>query len=205
VSRHALTRLLLRQGGAPVRECPGGTYEAGGAASPGVTARRRGEGSPRALVMPPASRGQGWASRRTPVPRRLSLSKLPPAKEGDFRAGKGIGFMFIPFFNLYWLFRFVLSLTDRLNFQFRLRGQKPPISRGLALASCIVYVIPYVDAISWLLLMPIVAGQMQAATNRLVDEQSGLVPFPGSDARRPPVLAAPENRLPFPSREDTTD
>ena len=68
----------------------------------------------------------------------LKFSKLPEVKQDDFRAGKAIGFMFIPFFNWYWQFRFALGLTDRLNFQFRLRGERPPVSRGLALASAIV-------------------------------------------------------------------
>jgi hypothetical protein len=122
----------------------------------------------------------------------LKLSKLPVAKYDDFGAGKGIGFMFIPFFNLYWVFRFVLGVTDRLNFQLALRGQPPPISRGLALASCIVWVIPYVSLISWVLLMPIVAGQWQAATNRLAAEREGQLPALGPGPYVPqPVPPSP--------------
>lgn len=98
----------------------------------------------------------------------LKLSKLPLVKHDDFTAGKGIGFNFIPFFNLYWVFRYVLAITDRLNFQFRLRGEPPPVSRGLALASCIIHVIPYVNLIGKVVIEPIVAGQWQSATNRLV-------------------------------------
>lgn len=98
----------------------------------------------------------------------LKLSKLPLITDKDFKAGRGIGFMFIPFFNFYWLFRFVLGLTDRLNFQFRLRGYPPPISRELALASCIVHLIPYINIVGWLILEPIVAAQWQSATNTIV-------------------------------------
>jgi hypothetical protein len=117
----------------------------------------------------------------TVVYQGLKLSKLPLVKHDDFTAGKGIGFNFIPFFNLYWVFRFVLAVTDRLNFQFRLRGQPPPISRELALASCILHVIPYLNIIGWLVLEPIVAGQWQSATNKLVrhwppDEMSAPPP-----------------------------
>lgn len=102
------------------------------------------------------------------------LSRLPIVKHDDFRAGKGIGFCFIPFFSLYWVFRYVLAVTDRLNFQFRLRDQRPPVPRGLALASCIVWLIPYVNVIAWVILMPIVSGQWQAAANKLVKERDGV-------------------------------
>lgn len=104
----------------------------------------------------------------TVVYQGLKLSKLPIVKHDDFTAAKGIGFNFIPFYNLYWVFRFVLAVTDRLNFQFRLRGYPPPISRQLALASCIVHIIPYVNIVGWLILEPIVAGQWQSATNTIV-------------------------------------
>ena len=104
----------------------------------------------------------------TVVYQGLKLSRLPLVRHDDFRAGKGIGFNFIPFFDLYWVFRFVLAVTDRLNFQFRLRGQPPPISRELALASCILHVIPYLNIAGWLLLEPMVAAQWQSATNKLV-------------------------------------
>jgi hypothetical protein len=113
----------------------------------------------------------------------LKLSKLPLVRDNDFGAGKGIGFSFIPFFNFYWLFRFVLGVTDRLNFQFRLRGQAPPISRELAMASCIVRLIPYVNFVGFLILEPIVAAQWQSATNKIVRHWPADVPSaPPADA-----------------------
>src|SRR5262245_5726344 len=124
----------------------------------------------------------------------LKFNRLPRAKHDDFGTGKAIGFMFIPFFNLYWVFRYVLNLTDRLNFQLRLRGEPPRVNRGLALASCIVYVIPYVGVISWLILMPIVSGQWQATANRIVTlrdhEMHGFAP-PGEFMPPAPVQAPP--------------
>ena len=102
----------------------------------------------------------------------LKFSKLPKAKTDDFGAGKAIGFLFIPFYNLYWVFRFWLSLSDRINFQFRLRGQQPPVSRGVALAYCIVGLVPYVGfLVAWPILGPIVVGQLQSATNKLAAER----------------------------------
>lgn len=100
----------------------------------------------------------------------LKLSKLPLARDNDFRAAKGIGFCFIPFFNYYWVFRFVNAITDRLNFQLRLRGERPTVPRGLGIACCVLVILPfYTFPIGWFVLMPIVSAYMQSATNRLVD------------------------------------
>ena len=100
----------------------------------------------------------------------LKHSKLPLIRDNDFGAGKAIGFSFIPFFNLYWDFRFWLRLVNRINFQFKLRNQPMPLSRGLTLATVIMGVIPYVDLLSLIVFFPIIAGQIQNATNRLAKE-----------------------------------
>lgn len=100
----------------------------------------------------------------------LKHSQLPRIRPDDFSAGKAIGFLFIPFFNIYWIFVFWLRLADRINFQFRLRNIPPPISRGLVQAAVIVGIIPYVGLISWLILYPIVISEVQGACNRLVME-----------------------------------
>jgi len=108
----------------------------------------------------------------TTIYQGLKFDKLPPVKHDDFGAGKAIGFLFIPFFNLYWIFRFWLSLTDRINFQFRLRGQQPAVSRGIILANCIVGLIPYLGwVVAALILSPIAVAQLQSATNRLAAER----------------------------------
>jgi hypothetical protein len=103
----------------------------------------------------------------------LKFSKLPRVKPDDFEAGKAIGFLFIPFYNYYWLFRFWLGLTDRINFQFKLRGEAPPVSRGLALTTAILTVIPYVGFLGFLFVMPFLIAQLQGATNRLAAENEG--------------------------------
>ncbi|HEV1995553.1 MAG TPA: hypothetical protein VGR03_14575 [Candidatus Acidoferrum sp.] len=106
----------------------------------------------------------------------LKHGKLPQILSDDPSAGKAIGFLFIPFFNIYWVFFFWLRLADRVNFQFRLRGQPLPISRGLVLAAVIVSIIPYVGMISWLVLYPIVISEVLGACNQLAvaNQSAGL-------------------------------
>jgi len=97
----------------------------------------------------------------------LKHSKLPRVRSDDFRAGRAIGFLFIPFFNFYWIFVFWLRLADRINFQFRLRNLPPPVTRGLVLAAVIVGIIPYVGLVSWLILYSIMISEIQGACNLL--------------------------------------
>lgn len=96
------------------------------------------------------------------------FSKLPVVRNNDLTAGKAIGFLFIPLFNAYWLFGFWFSLVARINFQFRLIGQPWAISEGLTSAAVITGVIPFVNfLVSYLILFPIVIGQIQDAINKL--------------------------------------
>jgi len=97
-------------------------------------------------------------------------SELPVIKHDDFGAGRAIGFSFIPFFNLYWQFVFWLRLVDRLNFQLRLRGLEPSISKGLMLVTLILGLVPVVN-LACLVMFPICIGQIQMACNNLVDTQ----------------------------------
>jgi hypothetical protein len=98
----------------------------------------------------------------------LKHSELPMIKHDDFKAGKAIGFMFIPFFNLYWQFRFWLRLVDRVNLQLRLRGLPPTISKGLMLATIIISLIPCVDFAA-IIMYPICIGEIQIACNKLAE------------------------------------
>ena len=101
----------------------------------------------------------------------LKHSKLPKVKSDDFSGGKAIGFLFIPFFNFYWLFVFWRRLAMRINLQFRLRNEQPPVSLGLATAICILTFVPYLGgAINYLVLMPILFSQIQSASNKLANE-----------------------------------
>ena len=54
----------------------------------------------------------------------LMHDKLPKAASNDPSAGKAIGFQFIPYYNLYWIFFQSLRLCDRLTLQLKLRGRQ---------------------------------------------------------------------------------
>lgn len=69
---------------------------------------------------------------------QLKQSRLPVVKPDDPSAGKAIGFLFIPFFNIYWYFVVWPRLVDRLNFQYRLRGRPAPIERGQVMTAQIL-------------------------------------------------------------------
>jgi hypothetical protein len=62
----------------------------------------------------------------------LKNDHMPRVKEEDPSVGKFIGFMFIPYFNIYWQIVAWARLVDRINFQLRLRGKPIPYSRTRA-------------------------------------------------------------------------
>jgi len=99
----------------------------------------------------------------------LMHGKMPRTRPDDPSAGKAIGFMFIPFFNLYWVFFSYLRLCDRINDQRRMRGLAPTAPRGMAIASTIAMLIPYVNIlVGALILRPIFVGMLQGSVNELV-------------------------------------
>jgi Protein of unknown function (DUF2510) len=104
----------------------------------------------------------------------LKHSKLSKVRDDDFGAGKGLGLLLIPFFNLYWVFVFWPRLVDRLNFQHRLRGGAPPVNRDLALWTVIIAVSSIIIPFAWIassVMGLIVAAQIQSAANALAREQ----------------------------------
>jgi uncharacterized protein DUF2510 len=103
----------------------------------------------------------------------LKHGRLPVIKHNDPSAGKAIGFLFIPFFNLYWVFVVWPRLADRINFQYRLRGQPPPISRGLVITTAVLLVTGSFILVTYPFgaITAMISGvQIQSAANRLVKE-----------------------------------
>lgn len=102
----------------------------------------------------------------------LKHEQLPRVKHDDPPAGKAIGFSFIPFFNLYWMFVAWPRLADRINFQYRLRGQPSPITRSMVIALLILILVGWVIVVGLIaafVLWIILIVQTQGAVNKLAD------------------------------------
>lgn len=104
----------------------------------------------------------------------LRHDRFPKVKPDDPSAGKAIGLMFIPFYNLYWQFVAWPRLAQRINFQFRLRGRPSPISEGLVRTTLILNLVTgfilVTFPIVWVLAIILVA-QSQSAINELAAER----------------------------------
>jgi hypothetical protein len=102
---------------------------------------------------------------------------LPVIRRDDFSTAKAAGFLFIPFFGLYWVFVVSRRLVDRLTLQARLWSLPGAPSKGLAAALAICWVtsaIPYLGLLFWVplqfALWPIYLAQIQQLCNRLAIE-----------------------------------
>jgi len=81
--------------------------------------------------------------------------------------GKAVGFLFIPFFNLYWVFQAIWGWSVDFNKYTAERGiAARRVPEGMALTLCIISVIPYVNilaspvtlVISWIYLSKAIDG-----------------------------------------------
>jgi hypothetical protein len=59
--------------------------------------------------------------------------------------GQAVGYMFIPFYNLYWIFAANLGLADAVDYTLGACNSPLRTPRGLITAACILQVIPYVN------------------------------------------------------------
>ena len=98
----------------------------------------------------------------------LLHDKMPMVRRDDPSGGKGIGFMFIPIFGpLYWNFFNSTRLCDRINEQRRANGLPDCAPRGLAIAMCVLFIIPYINVLCILIIAPIFLGTIQSGVNEL--------------------------------------
>ena len=99
----------------------------------------------------------------------LLHNALPKAAHNDPSGGKAIGFSFIPYFNMYWVFFNSLRLCDRLDLQYRVRDRKPKAPRGMMIACSVVTVIPYLNLILMPILWTIGVCRLQSVVNEVAD------------------------------------
>lgn len=83
--------------------------------------------------------------------------------------GKAIGFCFIPFFNLYWIFVCYCSLAQDMNRFLAEGGEETRASEGLALVYCIILVIPFLPLIAVLAFQPLVNASFKRAALALTE------------------------------------
>lgn len=124
-------------------------------------------------------------------------------------AGQAVGFLFIPFFNFYWLFVAVYGLAlDLHNYVVRrglLRRVGPyPVSPGLALACCIVMlcnVVPilgFFSVLPCLVVLAILLGQIRSVSAEIASYrlEHSWAPEPELEPGPPPPPPPPVPVLP---------
>lgn len=104
----------------------------------------------------------------------IAHGNLPKRRPDDPGAGKAIGFMFIPFFNLYWVCFFWVRLCTRINDERVRVGLPPTAPRGLVIAILWCYLglfVPLLNilaVLAILVMMLIALIQIQGSINNLV-------------------------------------
>jgi hypothetical protein len=97
----------------------------------------------------------------------LMHGKLPYTSKGDPSGSKAVGFLFVPFFNLYWQFVVFRRLCVRINEQRKVHGLPPSAPSGFAIVVCALNLVPYVNIVNALVVFPVSVGLLQSSVNEL--------------------------------------
>lgn len=103
----------------------------------------------------------------------LAHGNMPKRRHDDPSAGKAIGFMFIPFFNLYWVCFFWTRLCTRINDERAAVGLPPTAPRSLVVAILWTYLGMFIPILNLLVLVALVVMllialiQIQTSINEL--------------------------------------
>ncbi|MDD5705527.1 MAG: GYF domain-containing protein [Kiritimatiellae bacterium] len=107
----------------------------------------------------------------------LMHGKMNRVRADDPSAGKAVGFCFIPFFNLFWIFFTYRRLCLRIDEQRDLYRLPPSNLRGLATTACIFQIMPYINfLLGYTIITPTFIGMMQSSVNQLVHTSATTVP-----------------------------
>ncbi|MDO5113486.1 MAG: DUF4339 domain-containing protein [Planctomycetia bacterium] len=96
-----------------------------------------------------------------------NLWKIIPRSIARTTPGKAVGFLFIPLFNLYWIFIAYYVLSKQLNAVSTQKGLPPMLSPEFALVTCILSIIPQLNFIGGILLI-ILLYQMKNAAIQII-------------------------------------
>ncbi len=91
--------------------------------------------------------------------------------------GKAVGFLFIPVFNIYWAFVAYVGLAADVNKFAVSQGLKIRINYSLAVASCVILLIPYLNFISFIFFTALFY-QMADFYNEVIDKWEQLSELP---------------------------
>lgn len=98
-----------------------------------------------------------------------SCWKTVPTNIARTTPGKAVGFSFIPFFNIYWMFVAVYGLGKDLNTALAQKGiHQPIVNEGMLLAGLILSFLPYIQLIGCILMF-VSWNQMKDAACKLVE------------------------------------
>jgi hypothetical protein len=142
-----------------------------------------------------------------------SWNSIPPemrfTKSRTMTPGAAVGFLFIPFFNLYWLFVANVGLCDALDYGLTTVGSYRRAPRVAAIIAGIFQLVPYLNLLispfTWLLFMFLADGARNELLTRLAQGQGGQQPQPppmgamaGGGYGPPPGYGAPPGYGPPP-------
>lgn len=103
--------------------------------------------------------------------------------------GKAVGFLFIPFFNIYWTFIAYVGLATDANKFADSQCLKSRINYSLAVATCIIMLIPYLNIISFIF-FTVLIYQMAAFHNEIIDKWDELTELPDASKSANVVVIA---------------
>ena len=99
--------------------------------------------------------------------------------------GKAVGFLFIPFYNFYWVFQALPGFADDYNaYLDRAKISAPPMGRGLLQALAVLQVISVIPVIGWVTSLAVMPMSWAAA-----------VSFCGAINALPETVASPQPEL----------
>jgi len=86
--------------------------------------------------------------------------------------GKAVGYLFVPVYNLYWMFVANQGLCEAVNRVLLAQGAQPRAPRGLATTACVVQVIPYFNLLVAPILWAVYMFQVDGARREMLNPRA---------------------------------